>query len=148
MEVQYMTHVPAVGAAWAFQGRKNKNHIKDWIFPLLSCHHLFSPIIGHSPFARAGRKCPYMYKSFCLFRAHKVRLDVLPWPAILFCLGKETPSSFLRLEQDQAQRPVGGLMVILTLSYSPCTEGQNVGYPCLPCCPLPGLLNLPPCGSI
>lgn len=28
------------------------------------------------------------------------------------------------------------------VSRSLCTEGQNVGYPCLPCCPLPGLLNL------
>lgn len=71
VEVQYMTHIPAVGAAWAFQGRKSKNHIKDWIFPLLSAIIYFL-IIGHSPFARAERKSPYMDKSFCLFQAHKI----------------------------------------------------------------------------
>lgn len=68
MEVQYMTHVPAIGA---FQGRKNKNHIKDWIFPLLSCHHLFSPIIGHSPFASVERKFLTWTKAFVSFNLTK-----------------------------------------------------------------------------
>lgn len=91
MVVQCMPNVLAIGAAWAIQGRKNKSHIKDWIFPLLSSHHLFSPIIGHLAFAKGERRTICLGRSYSLLYAHKVGLDVLPWSAILFQLGKEKP---------------------------------------------------------
>lgn len=48
-----MTHIPAVGAAWAFQGSKNKNHNKDWFSPAII---YFLLLLGIHPLQGLKRK--------------------------------------------------------------------------------------------
>lgn len=139
-----MTHIPAVGA---FQGRKNKIHIKDQIFPLLSCHHFFSPVIGHSPLARAERRSPYMDKSFCLFHAHSWnRCPPLTSKPVLSREGDPLflPRARIGSGSETCRWALGFPHPSRPVSHIPCTEG----HPCLHCLPLPGQLILPPYGSI
>lgn len=145
MEVQYMTHIPAVGDAWAFQGKKNKNHIKDWFFPPLSYfsyYRAFTLCKGWKEKSLPGQKlltllcsqsqkrCSPLTSNVILSRTHS---SFLGW------VGSGSETCRWAHGFSHPSRPV---------SHSPGTEGQSVSHPCLPCCPLAGLLNLTPYGSI
>lgn len=132
--------------------RRGKRRVTLSIGSSLSSRHLLSPISRHAASTRAERETPCLGRSYCLLFAHKVGLNILPWPAILFWPGKES-SSFIGLEKrlgSETYRWTHGKSSADTwlVSDSPCTKGQTAGHPRLSDDPLVGVLNLPPSGTI